>query len=37
MLAKKYLNTVIKTIKNASEINDIFAEENKSKLFLCVV
>ena len=32
MLAKKYINTVIKTIKNASEINDLFAEANKSKL-----
>lgn len=32
MLAKKHINTVIKTIKNASEINDIFAEANKSKL-----
>lgn len=32
MLAKKYINTVIKTIKNASEIDDLFAEANKSKL-----
>ena len=32
MLAKKYINTVIKTIKNASEIADLFAEANKSKL-----
>lgn len=32
MLAKKHINTVIKTIINASEINDIFAEANKSKL-----
>lgn len=32
MLAKKYITTVIKTIKNASEIDDLFAEANKSKL-----